>query len=101
MPWERFARDEQSYYEMMKDWNPNLKGILIKLAVRNEIKSHHIKMVCKRVGRKFSDKPILEIMQPPPLKDDEKICETVQIKNLKQELLEVLNTKVQFNNYCD
>lgn len=69
---------------MIEQWDPNLRLILIKIAIRSEVKSQQIRFICRKMGRRFEDKPFIDMLEPPSQKKDEVYCDTPEVNKLRQ-----------------
>jgi hypothetical protein len=47
---------------MIEQWDYNLRLILLKAAIRNEIKTQQIRFICRKMNRRFEDKPFIDVM---------------------------------------
>lgn len=44
---------------MIEDWDPNLKVILVKIAIRDDANTQQIRTICRKMGRRYDDKPLI------------------------------------------
>lgn len=90
--------------DMIEDWDPNLKVILVKIAIRDDANTQQIRTICRKMGRRYDDKPLIQAQRPPQLQKNhtKKGQGSPEIDKLRQELIAVLNTKIWFNpiNQC-
>ena len=97
MQWEEFVKEESEYRAMMKNWEVNIMILLIRIAVRDDATTQQIRSVCWRMGRRFDDKPLVEIPKRPGLGREGRRVNNPEINAMRAELLSVLNNKIWYN----
>lgn len=51
---------------MTERWNPHLRMLLVKIAIRDDAQAQQIRNICCKMGLRYDDKPLVEVSKPPP-----------------------------------
>ena len=95
--WEEFVKEEHIFRFPYEDWEVNIKILLVRIAVRDDVTTQHIRNVCWYMNRRFDDKPLVEIPKGYRRPNETSRVSTPELNKFRADLLSVLHSKIWFN----